>query len=209
MKTKLTEIDLKKSYSDLLEYFARYDFYFFIFTICATTICFIGFVMGSSAIIIGSMVLSPLLYPVIAIVISLFQGDWKVFIKSLFLLLIGFVLVIALSSILAMFFKIDLGGKELIERIEADIILYFIVAFVSGFAGMFCFLWPKALEAMTGIAIAIALLPPLVILGISFSNNHIFFQQSLEIVLINSAGILLGAMLALFLVKIGKRLTQS
>jgi uncharacterized hydrophobic protein (TIGR00271 family) len=209
MKTKLTEIDIKKSYSYLLEYFARYDFDFFVFTICATTICFVGFAMDSPAIIIGSMVLSPLLYPAIAIAISLFQGDWKNFIKSLSLLLVGFIVVIALSFILAMFFEIDSRGTELIERIEADITLYFIVAFVSGFAGMFCFLWPKALEAIIGIAIAIALLPPLVILGISISNNQIFFQRSLEIVLINSAGILLGAMLALFLVKIGKRLIQS
>lgn len=205
MKTKLLEISIDDSYKRLLENHARFDFDFFVLTIGAATICFLGFVLNSPSIIIGSMVLSPLLYVLVAITISMFRRDWAVFFRSCLLLLIGFLIVLTVSFIASLVLKVDTYQSEIVGRLIADVEIYFIIAFVSGAAGMFCFLWPKISEAIMGIAISVALLPPLILVGIFLFGLDMLLLKALSIVLINTFGIILGALFVLFFVEIGQK----
>jgi uncharacterized hydrophobic protein (TIGR00271 family) len=202
MKSKILTIDLKKCYKNLITNYVGFDFDFFVFVISAAIICYFGFVLNSPSIIIGSMVLSPILYPVIALTMSITLKKWRDFTEAFFILTIGSLAVILISFILSFLFPIDPTFSEIASRIEASPLIYFIIAFISGYAGTFCFLWPKALEAITGVAIAIALLPPLVILGFALNGQSEILFKSFLVVFLNSLGIVLGGLLVILKVKL-------
>ena len=54
----------------------------------------------------------------------------------------------------------------MVDRLNAAMMDYFLVAFFSGLAGTYAFYSPKIHEAVAGIAISVALIPPVVMLGI-------------------------------------------
>jgi|GEM_PF-6514083 uncharacterized hydrophobic protein (TIGR00271 family) len=194
MKSKIKEINLEKGYESLIAYQSRFDLDFFVFAISSAVVCFFGFVMNNTAIIVGSMVLSPLLYPIIAIPTACLRKDWKNFANSLALLLVGFIIVFFLSWILGVFFPVDLVDLEVANGIKSNYLVFFFIAFFSGLAGNFCYFWPRASSAMTGVAISIALLPPIIIFSLSFSlKNELFFISSLRVIFANTVGILLGS----------------
>jgi uncharacterized protein (DUF2062 family) len=63
---------LHDSYSDLTER-AKIDLDFLLLTVVAAIICAFGFKMNSPSVIIGAMVISPLLYPVICVGAATYQ----------------------------------------------------------------------------------------------------------------------------------------
>ena len=88
------------------------------------------------------------------------------------------------------------SGSEITERILANQADYFAVAFFSGLAGTFAYFWPGIIEAIAGIAISVALIPPVVMVGIGFARWDMpLLTSSLEIVLINVSGITVGSFL--------------
>jgi len=196
MKTKISQIQLKKAYAYLVEH-SSFDIDFIVLISLATVICFLGFLMDSATVIIGAMVVSPLLYSVIAIPASIFEKDKSTLISRLLLLGFGLTIVTFVPTIINFFYPIDVTGLEIVERLEDSYIAYFLVALFSGIAGTFCFYWPKAIEAVTGVAISIALLPPLCILGISLSSSSNFWPTALMISLANIGGIILGSVTVL------------
>lgn len=72
---------------------------------------------------------------------------------------------------------------------------YFFVAFFSGLAGTYAFFSPKVHEAVAGIAISVALIPPVVMLGIGIAkeNTDLIFVSA-TIVFANVIGIYLGSL---------------
>lgn len=168
----------------------------------ATAICVLGFKMDSASIIIGSMLVSPLLYPILLLSPSLIKRDIKIFIRLLLALAVLFTFLIGISTLISYFLSIDLSKTEIIERLEDDLFLYLFVAFFSGIAATFAFYWPGVTESIPGTAISVALLPPLSIIGISLSRlDWQIFTTSSLIFLLNIAGIIAGSILSLFLLK--------
>jgi len=153
--------------------------------------------MDSASVIIGAMVVSPLLSPVLTLSASLLWNDVKIIKKSLFSLISGLISAVLFSAIIALLAPFNLSGSEIIERLNADPLIYFLIAFFSGLAGTFAFFWPRITEAITGIAISVALLPPSCIVGIALVGyREILFNSSL-IVILNVAGIILGSIMIL------------
>ena len=69
-------------------------------TASAAGICAFGFEMNSPAVIVGAMVISPLLYPVIAVGVSVFWGDWTTFKNSVTTFAIGLGLALVVSIVI-------------------------------------------------------------------------------------------------------------
>lgn len=208
MKTKISQIELKKAYSYLVEH-SSFDIDFIVLIVISTVICFLGFTMNSPTVIIGAMVVSPLLYTVVAIPASVFQRDKRTLWRRVLVLGFAFLVVVILSSACNYFFPIDLTSTEVAERLEDSYIIYFLVALFSGMAGTFCFYWPKLLEALTGVAISIALLPPLCILGFAISTGGGIWPSALAITLLNIFGIALGAIVVLGFLYLSRKTRQD
>jgi uncharacterized membrane protein len=87
--------------------------------------------------------------------------------------------------------------SEIADRLSALPTYYFMVAFLSGVAGTFAFFWPPIVEALAGIAISVALVPPAVMLGIGLAElDSELVHGSAKIVVLNVIGMILGAYLA-------------
>jgi uncharacterized hydrophobic protein (TIGR00271 family) len=172
------------------------DFAFVILTISAAGICSFGFEMNSPAVIVGAMVISPLLYPVIAVGVSIFWRDWATFKRSI----MSFAMGLGLTLLVSIFVNAVIPAEtrsEIADRLSTVPVYYFIVAFLSGLAGTFAFFWPRIIEALAGIAISVALIPPVVMLGIGIAElSRELMQGSAKIVVLNIIGMALGAYIA-------------
>jgi len=102
-----------------------------------------------------------------------------------------------------------LSSTEVAERLKDSYVIYFLVALFSGMAGTFCFYWPKLLEALTGVAISIALLPPLCILGFALSAGGGVWPGALMITILNIFGIALGAIVVLGFLYLSRKTKQG
>ena len=194
MKVKLTKNQLKESYDKLVIH-TQFDLDFILLTIAAAAIISFGFRMNSSSVIIGAMVLSPILLTVVAIGASISRNRWKNVVKNFTTLFLSIIIGIATSFIINNFFPFT-SGSEIMERILANQADYFAVAFFSGLAGTFAYFWPGIIEAIAGIAISVALIPPVVMVGIGLARWDMpLLTSSLEIVLINVSGITVGSFL--------------
>ena len=194
MKVKLTKNQLKESYDKLVIH-TQFDLDFILLTIAAAAICSFGFRMNSSSVIIGAMVLSPILLTVVAIGASISRNRGKNVLKNFTTLFLRIIIGIATSFIINNFFPFT-SGSEITERILANQADYFAVAFFSGLAGTFAYFWPGIIEAIAGIAISVALIPPVVMVGIGLARWDMpLLTSSLEIVLINVSGITVGSFL--------------
>lgn len=198
MRGHITEKILHETYCDLTER-ARISLDFLLLTVSAAVICALGFRMNNAAVIVGAMVISPLLFPVICAAAATYLADWRALIRAAGTFALGFLAAIAAAVVVGLFHATDFRS-EIVDRISASHMDYFFVAFFSGLAGTYAFFSPKIHEAVAGIAISVALIPPVVMLGIGLGvgitkhNTNLIFTSG-TIVLANITGIYLGSIL--------------
>jgi uncharacterized hydrophobic protein (TIGR00271 family) len=188
----ITGETLHKSYNDLTER-ARINLDFILLTAAAAVICALGFKMNSASVIVGAMVISPLLYPVICLGAATYKTDRRSFLRALRTLVAGCVTAIFAAAVVNFIYATTFQS-EIVSRLSAAATDYVLVAFFSGVAGTYAFFSPKMHEAIAGIAISVALVPPVVMLGIATAEeNYILFISSGIIVLYNVFGIYVGS----------------
>jgi uncharacterized hydrophobic protein (TIGR00271 family) len=181
---------------------ATFDFDHIFLMIASSVICFFGFKMNSVAIIIGAMIISPLLYTIVSVSSSFIYADIKILIKKIVALLVELLVVIAVAFALGNIFTIEIAS-EITDRLSYSYLDYFYVALFSGIAGAFAVFWPKIIETLTGIAISVALIPPVIILGIGLALWDMqIVSTAFDIVWINLLGISLGAVLLILALRI-------
>ena len=194
MRGHITQKVLRHSYDDLIER-AKIDLDFLLLTIAAAVICALGFKMNSAPIIIGAMVISPLLYPVICAGAATYHADWSAFIRAVRTFAAGFFAASVTAATVGLFYATTFRS-ELVDRLSEAIGDYVMVAFFSGLAGTYAFFSPKIHEAVAGIAISVALIPPVVMLGIGLGLG--IAQQDTNLVLV-SGTIVLGNVIGIYL----------
>jgi uncharacterized hydrophobic protein (TIGR00271 family) len=195
MRRHISPQVLQDSYHRLVER-AQIDLAFVTLTASSAGICAFGFEMNSPAVIVGAMVVSPLLYPVIAVGVSVFWRDWTTFKNSVTTFAIGLGLALVVSIVINAVIPSE-AFSEIADRLSTVPTYYFIVAFLSGLAGTFAFFWPGIVEALAGIAISVALVPPVVMLGIGLAElDSDLIRGSAVIVALNVIGMMLGAFTA-------------
>lgn len=144
--------------------------------VCSTLLASIGLDTNSSAVIIGAMLISPLMSPILGVGLSLAIHDRQVLIRSLRNLSIA--VVISLGASVVYFFLSPLGEptSELQAR-TFPTLLDVLVALFGGIAGIVSISRHEQTNAIPGVAIATALMPPLCTagFGIATANWNYFF----------------------------------
>ncbi len=144
--------------------------------LCSTILASIGLDTNSTAVIIGAMLISPLMSPILAVGLSLAIHDRQVLILSIRNLCIA--VVISLGASIIYFFLSPLG--EPTSELEArtfPTLLDVLVALFGGIAGIVSITRHQQTNAIPGVAIATALMPPLCTagFGIATANWNYFF----------------------------------
>ncbi len=170
------------------------DLDFVALTGIAAIVCTFGFKMDSASVIIGAMVLSPLLYPVICVGAAAQRRDWATLLHAVRTFAIGLIIAIAVAAITSALFA-PAYRSEITSRLNSAPLDYLCVAFFSGLAGTYAYFSPKLHEAVVGIAVSVALIPPIVMLaiGISRLDNQVM-GSGILIAGLNVLGIIAGSM---------------
>lgn len=183
---------LQDKYKTLIKK-GRPGIYFFVMATSSAAIASMGFIMNSPSVIIGAMVISPLLYPVVLAGSALSKRQWREFIKLIKLLGYGALAVVATSVVLSLLIPFEYQS-EIHDRLASSPLQYLVVAVVSGIAGTFAYYWPRVSETITGVGISVALVPPFVMVGVAVGNaDMLLLSKSALIVLLNVLGIMLGS----------------
>ncbi len=152
---------------------ARWSFDFGALMILATSIAGLGLLSNSGAVVIGAMLVAPLMMPLLGGGLALVQGNWPLWKKSQFAVLLGFLSALFIGLLLGVIAR-GLGlplTEELASR-GAPTTLDLGIAFISGVAASYCVARPKLSGALAGVAIAAALVPPIATVGICLTMGY-------------------------------------
>ncbi|MFC1623499.1 DUF389 domain-containing protein [Patescibacteria group bacterium] len=154
-----------------------------------------GILLESTAVIIGSMLIAPLLSPILSLSLGITIADSSLISRSFTTILKSVGLGAGVAAVAGLVFG---GGKipsELIISPEPSL-LYAGVAIVAGFAASFALVKPKLNETLPGVAIAVALIPPVALIGIGIAKwSWTMITDSLLLFGLNAAGIIFAGMI--------------
>lgn len=186
----------------LMEY-STPDFAFFYLVGLSVMMATLGLLEDSTSIVIGSMLIAPILYPILGLSLGLLMSHTRVILRSFTTLVKAFGIGLCVSVITALLFGNGLEGNyEIMSRVEPTVI-HFMVAFVAGLAVSFALAQPEWSETLPGIAISVALVPPLAVLGIGISElSREIIAGSAVLLLMNLAGIMMAAFVSFSFMKL-------
>lgn len=142
---------------------------------CAIVVASIGLNVNSTAVIIGAMLISPLMGPIIGAGFALGIYDFELLKKSLKNLLIATVVSLAVSTIYFYLSPFKETQSELLARTSPNI-YDILIAFFGGLVGVIAITRKEKGNPIPGVAIATALMPPLCTAGygLAIGNFHFF-----------------------------------
>ena len=138
--------------------------------IASAVIASIGLDMNASAVIIGAMLISPLMSPILGIGLSIGINDRKLLSEALHNFVVA--IVVTLLTSFVYFYAISpfsLPTEEIMSRTKPTILDVFVALF-GGIAGIVAGSHKDKTNALPGVAIATALMPPLCAAGYGLAN---------------------------------------
>lgn len=154
--------------------------------IFAIFIASIGLNMNSTAVVIGAMLISPLMGPIIGLGVGIGINDFGLIKKALRNLAIATIISLLASTIYFLITPISDARSELLARTTPTIWDVFI-AFFGGLAGIIAYTNKQKGNVIPGVAIATALMPPLCTAGYGIATGNLsYFIGAFYLYFINS-----------------------
>ena len=169
--------------------------YNFWLLICSTLLASIGLDTNSSAVIIGAMLISPLMSPILGVGLSIAVHDKELLFRSVRILSLAVVLSLATSVLFFLLTPLRDATEEIQTRIYPTL-LDVLVALFGGIAGIVSVSRKDATIAIPGVAIATALMPPLCTAGYGIATlRWSYFFGAFYLFFINAVFISLATFL--------------
>ncbi len=175
------------------------DFDYFYLIGLSTLMATLGLLLDSSSIVIGSMLIAPLMYPILGVSlgfvmmgqnVNLLQRALTTLVKSLGAGLLLSVLSAWIFGSPEMYATAEVMARTVPSH------LHLLVAIVAGAAVSYMLARPEWGDALPGVAIAVALVPPLATVGIGIAAfNSAIITGALMILLLNLFGIITVAVM--------------
>jgi len=202
----IDEVQKTRAVRELIEK-STPDFDYFFMLILSVLMATFGLLADSEPIIIGAMLLAPLLAPIMGLALGVSMSHHPLILRSFST--IGYSVAFATGSAMigAFFFSVgSLGGggvnDAILARTEPSL-LFFLVAAVSGFAVAYTTVRPNLSSTLPGVAIAVALIPPLSVFGIGITMlNTSIIAGSAVMFLINVSGMVFAGMVTFSLMDV-------
>ena len=187
---------------------ASWDTSYVVLTISSCAIASFGLISNSAAVIIGAMIIAPLMLPLRALAFAALEGDLGLFRKSLISIAGATLLALALSCSIGLVAGIPEFKSEVLSRTQPNLVDLGIAIVAGGLSG-FAKVEPRLSDALAGTAIAVALMPPLCVVGLSFSQGiWAFSWGAFLLYCTNLLGITLACMV-IFIVMGYTEMTQA
>ena len=149
-------------------------------------ICSIGLNINSTAVVIGAMLISPLMGPILGLGLSIGTNDLDNLKSSIKNFLIALAVSLLTSTIFFLITPLHEAQSELLARTQPTF-LDALIAIFGGLAGIIAVSRKDASNVFPGVAIATALMPPICTAGYGIANGNMhFFLGALYLFLLNS-----------------------
>lgn len=142
---------------------------FFGLLFLSVAIATLGILTDSTAVVVGAMVVAPLMTPIMALTVSLVSGRPHRATRAAVLVVAGVVLAVAAAALLTHTLPV-FEGIDTNDQIQARVsptVLDLMIALAAGAAGAFALSREDIADSLPGVAIAVALVPPLGVAGIT------------------------------------------
>ena len=173
---------------------ASWNLNYIVFTISACLIATFGLISNSTAVIIGAMLVAPLMLPLRSLAFGALEGDFKLFRKALLSIIGATILALFLSWLTGTLVRIPEFGSEVLSRTQPNLVDLGIAVTAGAISG-FAKVRKGVSDALAGTAIAVALMPPLCVVGLSLSQGELSFGKGAFLLYVtNLLGITLACM---------------
>ncbi|EGV04297.1 TIGR00341 family protein [Streptococcus infantis SK970] len=141
---------------------------------CSIFIASIGLNMNSTAVVIGSMLISPLMTPIVGLGFGLAIFDTRLIKQSLKVLFIHVLVSLLVSTLYFWISPLSYASSQLIAR-TSPTIWDVLIAIAGGIAGVIGSRKKEANNIVPGVAIATALMPPICTAGYGLAIGNVRF----------------------------------
>ncbi|MGC2129125.1 MAG: DUF389 domain-containing protein [Candidatus Aquilonibacter sp.] len=173
----------------------RFSLDFGVLSLASAAIATFGLLENSVAVIIGAMIVAPLTRPIGALAFAAIEGDPWGLRRAAVTLALGSGIAIGFAIIVTRFFSLPTLGSEITSRSQPGL-LDLGVALAAGAVAGFARIRPGVAGAVAGTAIAVALMPPLCVIGIGIAHlDGTLALGALLLFLTNLFGIMLASMI--------------
>ncbi len=163
--------------------------------ILATMIATFGLYINSASVIIGAMLLAPLMQPIVGVSMGLLRQDVSLLSSGTKSVGVGVLAVLFTAMIIALLLPIEPLTSEMNGRLSPTILDLF-VAIISGVAAAYAKSNEKIIGSLAGVAIAVALVPPIAVAGVGLGwGEWSMFSSAFLLFITNLVGIILAASL--------------
>lgn len=167
----------------------------------AILVASIGLNVNSTAVIIGAMLISPLMGPIMGIGHGVAIYDFELVRRSFFNLFISAAISLAVSALYFMLTPLAEAQSELLAR-TSPTLWDVLIALFGGFAGIIGFTREERSNVVPGVAIATALMPPLCTAGYGLATGQWgYFGGAFYLFSINCVFIALATIIGIRLVR--------
>lgn len=183
-----------KTLFQLLRDNARASESYVILTVLSTLLATFGLFADSAPVIIGAMILAPLMSPIVAMGMGVLRSNEQSLLReSLKSLAIGVALALACAVVVAWLTPLRTVNDQIAARMHPTLLDMGIAVF-SGIAGAYAHARAEVARSLAGVAIAVALVPPIAVagVGIGWGDWGIFLGATL-LFLTNLVGMVLAA----------------
>ena len=183
---------------------ARLNESFLVLTLGASLIATLGLLADNTAVVIGAMVVAPWILPLRVAVFAILVGDWRLLPRSALTLAAGAVVTVLLSMSLGLiaqangllivdsFTGVDDFTGEIQSRLTPTL-LDLGIALAAGAIATYAKVNPGAVSSMAGTAIAVALVPPVCVMGLMLAAGDFTDARGAGLLYAaNLLGILIG-----------------
>lgn len=172
-----------------------------------------GLASNSAAVVIGAMLISPLTTPLLGLATALVLGRPRRQLSSLAIVVLASIGGIALAYVVMALIpeaqRVTEDSEQLLARTNPNL-LDLAVAIVAGSAGAYVLVRREAISVVPGVAIAVALVPPLATTGMTLQiSRPELAEGALLLYLTNLVGIVLAAAVTLLVLGVSPKRTAA
>lgn len=181
------------------------------FLVLLTGSCLIatfGLIINSAAVIIGAMIIAPLMQPLRGFAFATIEGDRELLRLSTVSIIVGTLVGVLMAWLAGTLMGIPEFGTEVLARTQPTLI-DLVIALVAGAISSYAKVRPEIGDALPGTAIAVALMPPLCVVGLTLSQGQwVYSGGAFLLYCTNLLGITLACTLVYVLVGYTQRDNQ-
>lgn len=153
---------------------------FCLMVVVSSAIGTLGLLANSIAAVIGAMIISPLMQPTVGIAYAMVMANRRLLKQATLTAIIGILITVVTAILVAHLIGLRTLNSEILSRTNPNLINLGI-AIGAGIAGAFAYTRQSVADALPGTAVAVALVPPLCVVGIGLVSGEMRLIQGASI----------------------------